>query len=319
MTLAYLPRLFCVSMAAFFLVHSALGLAVALLSPGAVRAAQRMSSRSAARLLLTLRLLPAGFGLFAVAAFCIPSYCRLEPDAGAESVSFGFLAAALLGLAIWIVSLTRACSAAGRSLRYVRQCAGRNTRLAGPRCEIWLVEAPVPVLALARILRPRLLISKNVVNALSEDELGAVLDHERAHRASYDNAKRLALLLAPGLLPFYSGFGALDRNWARFAEWAADDRAVAGNPLRSVSLAAALVRVARLGLATPALMSSFADRRDLPARVDRLLRTAPRREPRAPRVAPLVAGAALAAALLAAALQPAATAPVYMLLERLVH
>jgi Zn-dependent protease with chaperone function len=319
MTISYLPRLFCVSMAAFFLLHSALGLAVALLAPAAVRVAGRMRPPLAARFLLALRLLPAAFALFCVAALCVPSYCRLEPDAAAETVSFECLAAASLGLAIWIFSLARACRAAGRSLRYVRRCAGRSTRLAVQCSQVWLVETPVPVLALARILRPRLLISKNVVNALSEDELGAVLDHERAHGASRDNAKRLMLLLAPGLLPFFSGFETLDRNWVKFSEWAADDCAVAGNPLRSVLLAAALVRVARMGLATPALMSSFADRRDLPARVDRLLRAAPPCQPQAPRAAPLLAGAALAAALLAASLQPAAAASVYMFLERLVH
>jgi Zn-dependent protease with chaperone function len=321
MTLPYVPRLFCVSMAAFFLLHLALGLAAAAAAPLAIRIASRMSPRSAARLLLMLRLFPSGIALFAVAALCIPSYCWLEPEVAAESVGLPCLAAALLGVAVCGMALARACRAAGRSLRYVRQCqlAGRRARLAGHGSDVWLVETPAPVLALARIFRPRLLISSNVVSALSEDELGVVLRHERAHGASRDNAKRLALLLAPGLLPFLSGFGAIESQWAKFAEWAADDRAVAGNSLRSVSLAAALVRVARMRMAVPSpLLSSFADCGELPERVDRLLRT-PHCEPPELRTASCIAGTAMLACAAAVMLQPGTFVSVYLLMERLVQ
>ena len=109
-------------------------------------------------------------------------------------------------------------------------------------------------------------------------QLAAALRHEEAHRISRDNLKRLLLLLAPGLLPGLHGFGAIERGWARFSEWAADDDAVAGDAHRSLSLAAALVRVARMGGSAPVspLTAAFlGDSREISARVDRLLSPAP--------------------------------------------
>ena len=78
-------------------------------------------------------------------------------------------------------------------------------------------------------------------------------------RNSADNFKRLLLLLAPDALPFLRGSAAVERAWLRFTEWAADDSAVNQDAACSLSLAEALVRVARLGVAAHAssLISHF--------------------------------------------------------------
>ena len=90
--------------------------------------------------------------------------------------------------------------------------------------DAWIVESDAPLLALGGIVRPRLVISRGVVGALSAEQLAAALRHERAHWASHDNLKRLCILLTPGILPFAGSSQTLERGWRKFTEWAADDQ-----------------------------------------------------------------------------------------------
>jgi beta-lactamase regulating signal transducer with metallopeptidase domain len=163
-----------------------------------------------------------------------------------------------------------------------------------------------------------------VLRNLSAEELDAALSHEMAHRTSRDNAKRFLLLLAPDIFPFVRLFQSLDRSWSRFAEWAADDQATSGDPRRALSLAAALVRVARMG-SSPTLpylsTSLLACDRDLSARVDRLLHAMPiphaASKPAHHRLR--TAGFLLAGCLVGLLLVPSALSSVHELLELLLH
>jgi Zn-dependent protease with chaperone function len=326
MTLAYTFRLVCLSLAAFFLVHLAVGMLVLAISPAAVRLVERIPARSAARWLLTLRLLPLASSLLAVAAFCIPSYLWLEPEATAEETSLVCLALALLGFSVWAFSIARGVRAAVRSLRYIDRCqrAGFGTRLKGDPSPVWVMEGATGALMLAGILRPRIFISRKVMTALSRDQLAVAVRHESAHRVSRDNLKRLLIVLSPGILPFFRGFDSLDTHWSRLTEWAADDHAVDGDSGRSLSLAAALVRVARLapGPNHPPLITSLLDeRRNLAARVDRLLRPASAINPPERRIPIVPAGATLVTTVLLVAvlLHPATFQNVHRLLELLIQ
>jgi beta-lactamase regulating signal transducer with metallopeptidase domain len=318
----YRLRLVCLCLACFFLFHVAVGLLVSLTASWAIRRASRMDAPSAARFLLALRLLPAGFATIIVAGICAPSYLWLEPEASVEEVGLACMAAALLGLIILAFSMARGLRASRRSLQYIRHCqrVGRKTKMPGEPATVWIVNGAAPLLALTGIVRPRLVISQPVVSALSSRQLAAVLRHEHAHRLSHDNLKRLVILLSPGLLPFFRGFDKLEQAWARFTEWAADDRAVDGDGRRSLSLAAALIRVARLGAAgqAPLLATGLlADSQDLSARVDRLLHPRAKSRPRNPHLA-TAAVLAFAALLAAVMLNPATLSAVHQLLERLI-
>jgi Zn-dependent protease with chaperone function len=182
--------------------------------------------------------------------------------------------------------------------------------------DLRLVDHPSGVLALAGIFRPRIYVSRQLCEALTPEQFDAAVAHEAAHHASRDNLKRLWLLLAPGLLPFLRGFDALERAWTRHAEWAADDAAAAGDARRSLALAAALVRVARMETA-PSLISPFDGGVDLSARVERLLRVEPPStvSPRTPAFAAI----AIAAAVLFLLSQPVTFTTVHKLLEHLIH
>jgi len=271
MTLSYSLRLMCLSLACFFAVLAMTTLAVRGFAAGAILRAERMQPRIAARFVFALRMLPAAFALFCIAALCVPSYLWLEPEAAGEEAGMVCLIAAGLGAALWMISIARAARAAMQLVRSVRgwEAAGETANIPGSGIPVVTIPHSGRLVALAGIFRPRLILSSEVAGVLNREQLEAAMRHELAHGASRDNLKRLLLLLTPGL--FLSD---LDRAWKRFAEWAADDRAVEGKSTRSLELAEALVRVARLdpGAAPPALSTSLMrESEDLSARVDRLL------------------------------------------------
>ncbi|HET8921438.1 MAG TPA: M56 family metallopeptidase [Candidatus Acidoferrum sp.] len=322
MMVPYVLRLLCICMAAFFLVNAALGLLVSLFSSTAIRIAERMRARSAARFLLVLRLLPAAMGLGAVLALCIPSYLWLEPESIAERVGWIGFALVLLALVTLSASFVRGLNAVVVSLRFHsawRQISSLG-HLSPEHPNTVIVEEEGPLLALAGVFRPRLFISESVLRVLTAEELEVALEHENVHRSSRDNLKRLLLALSPIAIPFLSGFALIEQSWAKLSEWAADDEAARGDANRALSLATALLRVARLG-AGPRLSflhtSLVAGDYDLSARVERLLHLDVRRAEtvRPSRYVVLVGGFCFAVCALILANGPAALSSVHRLLE----
>lgn len=326
MSAPYLVRLLCLSFASFFLIYLGLSLVSLAFAPAAMRLARRIAPAAATRLLLAVRLFPLALSLFVVFGLCLPSYLLLEPDLSVERIGWACLAAALAGALAWAISIGRATLAASGSFACLRRCRGLGSeiRLRGESLPVSVIEGEAPLLVLAGLVRSRIVLSGAVLRSLPSAQLAVALGHERAHAVSRDNLKRLLLLLAPDPVPFFRGLERLDRTWAKYAEWAADDRAVAGDAGRSLSLASALVRMARLGVGNrpaPLMASLLTADDDLSARVDRLLRPdapAPRRCDRGA----WALGVALAAAftlLLTVMLQPATLDSVHLLLEHLIH
>ncbi|HKW57595.1 MAG TPA: M56 family metallopeptidase [Candidatus Acidoferrum sp.] len=326
MILPYLVRLLCLCFACLFLVNA---VCTALLRPLAMpvmRFAERKPASTAARLLFLCRLLPFAFAILFVLGLCVPSYLWLEPSATSERVGIPCALLALLGCATWLFSLAR-------SVRALANACARNAQWNSTVCEnlrsrtsgsLLVLEENSPILALSGLFRPHLVVSRSVLKSLSADELDAALSHEQAHFAARDNFKRLLFLLTPEPLPLVRPLRPLEERWSKLAEWAADDHAVRGDSVRALSLASALVQVARLGAAPdlPALSTSLlACDRDLSSRVARLLAagTAPAdRGSRAPLLLRPLYGW-LAAGLAFALLLPALLPPIHRLLERFLH
>ncbi len=326
MNSSYALRLMCLCFASFFFVHTALGIVAAASAPLLGRLAEAMRARSAARLLLGTRLAPACLAVAAVVGLCVPSYLWFEPQAGGERVGIACFAAALLGGLAWAIAFVRVYRGIAGSRRYARRRGALDgaAGVSGQFSPVWVVQEPAPVLLLCGIFRSRIIISRGILSALPAEQLDAALRHEQAHRASRDNFKRLLMLLSPGLVPFSRGFAALERGWEKAAEWAADDAATGGDQVRAVVLAAALVRVARMGVnPDPPLVASLtAGGRGLEARVDRLLRPQPWPAPRGRRVRTMAVGAAVLASSCALAgvfLAPAALFSIHRLLEVLLR
>jgi Zn-dependent protease with chaperone function len=323
--LAYSGRLLCLCLATFFLVNLTAGLAVAALATTACRFSLRLPARSGAHFLLALRLVPMTLGLLVVGGLCVPSYLWMEPDAASEPVGWVCLIVAAFAALAWFQSASRTIRAFVRSSRYLRQSPARkqNLRVSGELYSLIVMEGSEPLFALAGILRPHLVVSQRVLSAFPDDELASALRHEQAHAESYDNLKRLLVLLAPDALPFLHNLRSLERAWARLAEWAADDAASTGTPRRSLALASALVRAARVNAvpaSPPALVTALlANGKDLAVRVDRLLGST---------VAPTrlrlsytgLGGAILFCAVTATAmLHPSTLTLTHAILERLIH
>jgi beta-lactamase regulating signal transducer with metallopeptidase domain len=325
MILPYTLRLLCLCFASFFLIHAVLALAMSTAAPGAMRIGESMRPRSGARFLMALRLLPVTLAALVVAGLCVPSYLWLETNEATERVGLACCAMALLGVLMCASTIARAARAALLSIRQSKRFAeeGRS-ECSGNSLPLTVMNSNAPVLALAGLMKPRVIVSRRVLQTLSSEELEAALAHERAHRKSGDNLKRLALFLAPDILPFSRTFTRLERCWARLIEWAADDEATAGDSQRSVSLAAALVHMARMGAApavSPLASSFLGNDRDLSARVDRLLGptpkpTKPRRRVRT--VLP-IAAAVVTAIAIPAVIRPATFFSVHRLLEQLLR
>ncbi|HKS66475.1 MAG TPA: M56 family metallopeptidase [Candidatus Acidoferrales bacterium] len=329
MTLTYWPRLLSLCFASFFLINALAGLAVRIAERRIIRLAEGMTAGAAARLLFWTRILPAGTAVIVVAFACAPSYVRFEGDIAIERVGFACLGMALLGGLVWAVAVARGLRIAAHSAGFAYLCRrnGCVIRLPERPSRMLVIQTPRAFLALSGILRPCIVISQRLLSDFSGGELKAALGHERAHWRSHDNGKRLVLAFLPGTLPFWRGFERLERSWSKFAERAADDAVIAEGPGPALSLATALVRLARthatMGRAPwlPGGASPLGGSDDLSGRVGRLLAPAAGDNAKAfdcDRVLLAISGFVVAS-LLTLLASPALQQLMHGLLERLLH
>jgi beta-lactamase regulating signal transducer with metallopeptidase domain len=256
-----------------FVVYATVMLVVSAVAAGlAARGTRRVGQPGP---LLALRLLP-GLGAMAfVAAVFAPSYARFEPAETAETVSLsvallsaaGLVAFARGGMRVWR-ALKRTSDTRARWMRSAR----RLTAIDDP-IPCFVVDDADATVSLVGIMRPAVFVSKDVARALSPAELAVTVAHERAHVTAQDNFKRMLLLACPDAVLFRHAARWLERAWQAATECAADARAVAGQPVRRVHLASALLAVARVApRAVPDIASSsIHDAELLALRVRRLL------------------------------------------------
>jgi hypothetical protein len=281
MIASYSIRLAILCLASFFLIHLVIGLLSLGLFSRIARAAASMRPQQASRILILLRLGPAFLSLLLVLTACLPSYLRYEENHASEEIGLLCLVPACLSFLICLTAFVRAMRAViqSSSLSYT-VCAAKDSTSWHLASET----SKLPSFGLVGLLKPKVVVSPRVLDTLTPEQFQAALEHERAHHSSADNLKRLLILLAPELVPFLRSFRALEDQWDQYAELAADDFATRGNPDRSIALAEALIRLARLDgdLAQPPLVSGlFAAREGLAVRIERLLRFDPVAEPNA--------------------------------------
>ena len=278
------------------------------------------------RFWLCLRLLPAAVSIVVVAAVFLPSYWRYEPRDYAEGFNFTLETAALVAFALvaWAVGRGAAAwvRASNRARAWLQQA--HPLTLPGTSMPAFAVEAEAPIVALVGVLRPRLFITRSVVDALTEEELAAGLAHEFGHWRAFDNLKRLAMRTAPDFLAGTTVARDLEQRWASAAEHRADRHACEGENVvdrgrARCALASAIVKVARMAplmAATTEPISTLVDGCDIALRVRSLLDdAAPPARPRSRR--PWI-GAGVVVAALAVGYAPLLRA-VHVATELVVH
>jgi hypothetical protein len=191
---------------------------------------------------------------FAAIVF-VPSYWRHEPRDFVEGFDVTLTVLALAAFVLFGAGLARGVSAWTRATERSR----RWMRTAWPidlgtgRVPAFVVDTEAPMMALIGMRRPCLLVSRRLIDALTDDELAASVAHELGHHRAWDNVKRLVMGAAPDLLAPTSIARVIERRWASAAEHAAD-RMNGGAPAAvRCALASALVKVARLTPPEPTL------------------------------------------------------------------
>jgi Zn-dependent protease with chaperone function len=271
----YLLRGAALALAWLFLLNAIASVVVAAV---ARRATSGVRTRGA-RFWLALRLSPAAVSMAFIVFVFAPSYFRYEPLHIGEAFAFTASAAAIAGIALVAAAAARGAAAwrAARRRTHAWKQAARPLPVGGAALPVFAVDMTAPVMALAGIFRPRLLITRGVLDVLTDEELSAGIAHELGHWRAWDNLKRLAMRAAPDLLVFTPVAAAIEARWASAAEHAADHDAC-GDPQSRCALASALVKVARLTpRATPLgePISTLVDGGEIASRVERLLSDTP--------------------------------------------
>ena len=275
--MTYLFHLVVLAFGAFFLVYVALSIALAAAWP----LLKKRGEGWEASVLFTLRIVPLLVAVAVVGLLIVPSFLYLEPFGTGEALQSLGLTLAFGGITVISAGAILALLASRRATRFVAAYPRiRTVEVAGSNTTALAVAAATPMLMVAGVCQPKLLISEEASRLLEPDEMQAAIRHELAHITCHDNLKKLVLRLIQ--FPFLHG---LEQTWKRAAELAADD-AAATNELAAVYLASALLKVAsRASSRLPELTMSLLpdEAHTLRLRIDRLLAWKPRSEGRSSR------------------------------------
>ncbi len=272
-----------VTLAAFAASSTAAAVCIALCWHRCKGAVIECRPATRARLLLLLRAAPTIVAVLACAV-TILAFRRHEPASTTEMPGWILLAGASAGAGLLSSGIWRVASTCWRTQRFLQVVESSATRvnIPGVLLPTWQLDTGFPLVALAGLARPRLLIAGRVLDQLPEDELQVVLRHELAHARRRDNIARLLLTALPDILSCAERRLGLERAWDDAAEDAADDLATGDDAQAQIRLASALVGVARMaaGHAIPGVpLLAFHRGESVERRVRRLIDSSgPRRD-----------------------------------------
>jgi Zn-dependent protease with chaperone function len=236
-------RIVVIGLAAF----AATGLLATCLVPLVARHIVTGAAITRARRLAALRLLPSIAALVGGTLVTL-SFVFFEPRRPGEEIGTVFPVLAALGLALLATAAWRAAQVARATRKLIREWTVRPEPIAldGISIPAVAVDANFPIVAVAGVVRPRLIIARSVLGSCSQDELRAVLAHEQGHIDRRDNLRRLLITAAPDVISWLPASGRMFAAWREATEEAADDAASQTGVEGRLRLASALIKVAKL-------------------------------------------------------------------------
>jgi beta-lactamase regulating signal transducer with metallopeptidase domain len=206
----------------------------------AAAALRRSAAFGSAGVLVAARLFPAAASLLLTLVIFVPVHWVSETRGTNESFGWILFVAAGAGALLIVRGGARAMAVA-RADRRLRAGERASSAVCG------VTESPdVSGLALAGLMRTRIVLAPRVAAALTRPEMDAAIAHELAHRRAFDNLKRCAFYCAPDFFGSTRVARDLERGWHAAAESLADARAAGESEQRAVDLASALIKVSRL-------------------------------------------------------------------------
>ena len=205
---------------------------------------------AAAGAVLGIRLLPAMGSAILVLTVVLPAFLLYEPPHAHDHPGPLLLASALFALLVLADGARRGIAAwqATRALLRGAQPLHTHAPAGGP--EVTVINAKEPLVAVVGSWRQRIVAARCVAAACDPEEFRQVLAHEAAHLRARDNLKLLLLLTMPDALAWLPTGATLTERWRAATELEADERASGSDRRKRAALASALIKVARLSLAS---------------------------------------------------------------------
>jgi len=242
----FVLRLVGVALSVFILAYSVLSLAVSAGWTLTAKLWRSLAPSRSANFLFGLRLVPLVAALAITAVYAVPSFLILEPGHIEEPFGPMLVLLATGALAWSLIAAFRAVAVQRRTSRilsrWVKEAKGIEKGTSFP---VLKLSSRDPVLTVAGICAPKVLVSEAAVKILTSEELEAALRHEMAHIRRHDNLKKLLFRFAS-----FPAMGQLESAWSEMSEMAADDAAIS-NCAEALDLASALIKLSRFAPVQP--------------------------------------------------------------------
>lgn len=199
---------------------------------------------------LGVRLLPAMGSAALVLTVVLPAFLLYEPPHAQDHPGPLLVASALFALLVLGDGARRGWRAWRATRKLVRGSQPHLTHPAAGGTEVTVINVKEPLVGVIGGWKQRIVAARCIAAACDHEEFRQVLAHEAAHMDARDNLKLLMLLTMPDALAWLPAGRALTEHWRAATELEADERASGSDPRKRIALASALIKVARLSLAS---------------------------------------------------------------------